>query len=57
MKTPRQLQSEAEEAERMAQLVSYRKDKEALLQRAVELRRAAEAVVVSPRRDDGSRLS
>jgi hypothetical protein len=41
MKTPRQLLSEAEEAERMAQLVSYRKDKEALLQRARELRRAA----------------
>ncbi|HEY8616016.1 hypothetical protein [Phenylobacterium sp.] len=42
MKTPEQLLAEAEEAERMAALVSYQKDKDALLQRAAELRRAAE---------------
>ena len=44
MKTREQLLAEADEAEQMAKLVSYAKDKERLLQRAAELRRAAEAV-------------
>ena len=48
-KTPDQLLAEADEAERMAAVVSYRKDKEALLRRAEELRRAA--AEADPRKD------
>ncbi|MCR5879409.1 hypothetical protein [Phenylobacterium sp. J367] len=51
MKTAQELQAEAEEVERMARLVSYRKDKEALLARAAELRRAAERAAADERRN------
>ncbi len=47
MKSREQLLAEAEEAERLAALVSYRPDKERLLKRAAELRRQAEKA--SPR--------
>ncbi|HEY8574410.1 hypothetical protein [Phenylobacterium sp.] len=42
MKSQQELIAEAEEAERLAAVVSYRPDKERLLQKAAELRRKAE---------------
>lgn len=42
MKSREELIEEAEEAERLAALVSYRPDKQRLLKRAAELRRQAE---------------
>ena len=44
VKTPEQLLREAEEAERLAALVSYGPDKARLTRRAEELRRQAQAV-------------
>jgi len=44
MKTPEDLIKEAEEAERLAAVVSYLPDKKRLTQRAAELRRQAEAL-------------
>lgn len=43
MTTPDQLLQDAEAAERLAAVVSYRRDKEHLLQQAAELRRKARA--------------
>lgn len=43
MKSREELIQEAEEAERLAALVSYRPDKQKLLATAAELRREAEA--------------
>lgn len=51
MKSREELIQEAEEAERLAALVSYRPDKQRLLAKAAELRRAAEAA--PPRADPG----
>jgi hypothetical protein len=42
MKSREDLIEEAEEAERLAALVSYRPDKQRLLEKAAELRRAAQ---------------
>jgi hypothetical protein len=50
MKSREELIEEAEEAERLAALVSYRPDKQRLLEKAAELRRQAEAAPSRPKR-------
>ena len=49
MKSPEQLLAEAEEAERLAAVVSYARDKQALLEKAAELRRQAEQAPAKPK--------
>jgi hypothetical protein len=48
MKSREELIAEAEEAERLAALVSYRPDKQRLLAKAAELRRQAETAPSRP---------
>jgi hypothetical protein len=48
MKSRDDLLREAEEAERLASVVSYRRDKERLLEKAAELRRQAEEAGTRP---------